>query len=246
MHGTQLGGQWVSGTFPKLMPPKPYDSFADLVARIAGENWETVSVITFNYDLGLDHAFYFGDIPYTYGFSDAALSIDLLKLHGSLNWGRCSMCKEILALDMKTCLRQLRIQHAGNVKFEVSQNLPLLKHCGVPLKAEPAIVPPTWNKGTHHNQLVHVWRRAARHLSEAEYIFIIGYSYPPTDEFFRYLYALGSIGDGWLERIMVFNPDPNAGERVKALLGPLVRDKFAAPTNNFMQTVDYLKTVNFS
>jgi hypothetical protein len=38
-----------------------------------------------------------------------------------------------------------------------------------------------------------VWRTAAQHLSEAEHIFIIGYSLPETDQFFRYLYGLGTV-----------------------------------------------------
>ena len=112
-----------------------------------------------------------------------------------------------------------------------------------PIATAP-IVPPTWNKGAYHNQIDRVWKKAARHLSEAEYIFIIGYSYPQTDEFFRYLYALGSIGDGWLEKLIVFNPDPAVGERVKGLLGPLARDKFAALTNPFDQAVQYLRSLN--
>jgi len=250
MHGTptrRYGQKWTSGTFPKLMPPTPYDSFANLVARMAQGDWESVSLITFNYDLGIDLSLYFDDIPYRYGFNqDSANAVDLLKLHGSLNWGKCSLCKEVMLLDMTACLQRLSIKHAGSLKFEVSEDLRLLQHCGTQLRPEPLIVPPTWNKGSHHAGIGKVWKKAARHLSEAEYIFIIGYSYPPTDEFFRYLYALGTIGDGWLEKVIVFNPDQEVGERIKKLLGPLARDKFAALTNKFDTAIQHISTLNFS
>lgn len=241
------GGEWTSGTFPKLMPPLPYESFSDLLVKISKRNWDTVSVITFNYDLGIDFALHFEGIPYRYGFSqDSAKTIDLLKLHGSLNWGRCAMCKEVMSLDMRECLKRLKIRAAGSMKFPVSEDLRLLQHCGSQLKSEPLIVPPTWNKGTLHIGIDRVWKKAARHLSEAEYIFVIGYSYPPTDEFFRYLYALGTIGDGWLEKVMVFNPDQEVGERIKKLLGPLARDKFAALTNGFDTAIPYISKFSFS
>jgi hypothetical protein len=40
--------------------------------------------------------------------------------------------------------------------------------------------------GNAHTGLSSVWRAAATHLAEAENVFIIGYSLPDTDEFFRY------------------------------------------------------------
>ena len=156
------------------------------------------------------------------------------------------MCKEVMSLDMRACLQRLTIRAAGSMKFPVSGDLRLIQHCGAQLKPEPLIVPPTWNKGTLHAGIDRVWKKAARHLSEAEYIFIIGYSYPPTDEFFRYLYALGTIGDGWLEKVMVFNPDQEVGERIKRLLGPLARDKFAALTNGFDTAIPYISKLSFS
>lgn len=250
MHATPTSPyrpKWTTGTFPKLMPPSPYESFATLVHKIGKADWGSVSVITFNYDLGIDLSLYFEDVPFRYGFSqDSTNGVDLLKLHGSLNWGKCPMCKEVMMLDLRDCLQRLHIKAAGSMKFEVSEDLRLIQHCGSQLKPEPLIVPPTWNKGTHHSGIGRVWKRAARHLSEAEHIFIIGYSYPATDEFFRYLYALGTIGDGWLDKVMVFNPDQEAGERIKRLLGPLARDKFAASTKRFDTAISHISTLNFS
>ena len=37
----------------------------------------------------------------------------------------------------------------------------------VALRLEPVIVPPSWNKGEHHQILSKVWGRAAREMGEA-------------------------------------------------------------------------------
>jgi hypothetical protein len=236
-----------SGPYPMILPAANYESFAKMLASIARGQLRNVSVITFNYDLGSDYAFHFAGMPFNYCLEPAPnAALDLLKLHGSLNWGRCSRCKTIVPLDIPRCVEETPIQDPEKVNIEVSQRLGLLQHCGFPLPLEPVIVPPTWNKGMYHAQLGHVWKKAAAHLSEAEYIFIIGYSYPSTDEFFRYLYALGSIGEGWVEKIIVFNPDSAVGGRFRGLLGPLVAGKFIALTNTFEQAIPYIQNLNLS
>lgn len=88
------------------------------------------------------------------------------------------------------------------------------------LISEPVIVPPTWNKADSHRALESVWARAAKELAESENIFVIGYSMPETDAFFRHLYALGTVGDTTIRRFWVFNPDHTLEERFRNLLGP--------------------------
>ena len=107
----------------------------------------------------------------------------------------------------------------------------------------PVIVPPTWNKTDYNQTLVNVWRRAAEELSEAENIFVIGYSLPETDAFFRYLYALGSIGDNLIKRFWVFDPDPT-GEvepRFRRFLGRAVERRFKFIKTPFPICVDQIR-----
>ena len=49
-----------------------------------------------------------------------------------------------------------------------------LTHCNETIDPVPVIVPPTWNKTDYNQALGHVWRRAARELSDAENIIVIG------------------------------------------------------------------------
>lgn len=108
---------------------------------------------------------------------------------------------------------------------------------------EPVIVPPSWNKADYHNALSDVWAAAAKHLSEAEHIFVMGYSLPETDSFFRHLYALGSVGTTPLRRIAVFNPDASGATnaRFQGLLGPGAIARYEYHTSTFDQAIDHIK-----
>ena len=90
------------------------------------------------------------------------------------------------------------------------------------VEPEPVIVPPTWNKSDYHQALSQVWGKAAQELSEARSIFICGYSLPETDAFFRLLYALGTVGQFPLGKIIVYNPEDagSVDKRFRQMLGP--------------------------
>jgi hypothetical protein len=107
----------------------------------------------------------------------------------------------------------------------------------------PVIVPPSWNKADYHSALTNVWAAAARHLSEAEQIFILGYSLPETDSFFRHLYALGSVGSKPLRRIAVFNPDSTGltNSRFEALLGPGARARYEYHALQFNYAIGHIQ-----
>lgn len=64
-----------------------------------------------------------------------------------------------------------------------------------------------------------IWQKAAQVLSEAELIFIIGYSMPETDVFFKYLYSLGIDSPVYLNKIVVINPNGSLEKVYKSLMG---------------------------
>jgi len=105
---------------------------------------------------------------------------------------------------------------------------------------QPVIVPPSWNKADYHRDLTEVWAKAARHLSEADYIFVMGYSLPETDSFFRHLYALGSESAKPFKKIGVFDPMPeNAAVdlRFRSLLGPGAEARYQYYDVNFRDAI---------
>jgi hypothetical protein len=120
------------------------------------------------------------------------------------------------------------------VRLQFMPHLDKYKYEDHDVVPEPVLVPPTWNKAEHHKNLSAVWSRAAKELTDAEHIFIVGYSLPETDSFFRYLYALGTAGGAPLKRIWVFNPDPGVEGRFRGMLGPGATSRYRF----FPQTFD--------
>ena len=123
-----------------------------------------------------------------------------------------------------------------------------LTHCNEHVKAEPVVIPPTWNKVHYYKSLSYGWERAAKELSEAENIFIIGYSLPESDLFFRYLYALGTVGKAPLKKFYVINPDGSneIENRFNKLLGPGAIQRFKYFPLTFEHGISEISNAIFS
>ena len=74
----------VSG---QIHSPEPYDKFVKVLRQLERESrpQQSISILTFNYDIALDYALQFARFNVNYGLQDGD-TIPLLKLHGSLNW----------------------------------------------------------------------------------------------------------------------------------------------------------------
>ena len=127
-------------------------------------------------------------------------------------------------------------QETEYVELTLGTQLKEFMHCSEKsVTPNPIIVPPTWNKTEYHESLSRVWSKAAKELASAENIIIIGYSLPPSDPFFHFLYSLGTVGDKPLKRFWVFNPD-NTGlveKRFKDMLGPAATARYKYFTQKF-------------
>jgi hypothetical protein len=56
----------------------------------------------------------------------------------------------------------------------------------------PYLLPPTWNKDLNkYGAFIAVWRNAARLIEVAQFVMIIGHSFPATDTHLQYLLAEG-------------------------------------------------------
>ncbi|MBI5307036.1 MAG: hypothetical protein HZB37_01535 [Planctomycetes bacterium] len=225
-----------------VMAPPPYDLFLDLIQKIKGEIKlnQSVAIISFNYDMAIDYTFHRSGVPITYCLGEETRigAIPVLKLHGSLNWVQCKECGAIVPWQLPKYFSKYSWQLFGepkNVVLGIGSHLQTYKHGEHSVWEEPVVVPPTWNKYDYHNMLAKVWSSAAHELGEAENIFVIGYSLPPTDAFFRYLYALGTVGEAFLKRFWVFNPDSTGDvkERFRSLLVPGAQQRYYYSENNF-------------
>jgi len=216
-----------------LAATKPYARFVDAAASVEKTTGAYPAVITFNYDICLEWALYRRGIPWSdcVRAPGSGASLRLLKLHGSLNWAFCSSCRQVAeSRDWGSIVEgahdtAARAQDDGLqvTRLEVVSGAPTAPRCGCESsKRAVMVVPPTINKGQHHDMLSKVWAAAAAELRTAEDIFMCGYSLPEADMFFRYLYAVGTIGEASLRRVWVFNPDAGVKPRFSALLGKQV------------------------
>jgi hypothetical protein len=196
----------------------------------------------------LDYALHFENIPIDYGFSESGKGIPVLKLHGSLNFIRCSRreCNQITSWSLDDFFNRARwsinrIDESKPARLTLTRNISKnLAHCGQQRSDDPMIVPPTWNKTQHHEEIASIWQRAARELSDAENIIVIGYSLPATDHFFRYLYGLGTIGERILKRFLVFDPDSTGRvqQRYEEMLAENTKKRFERIGVNFEKAIN--------
>ena len=236
----------ISGNKNWPQAPRAYMEFVRLMSAIrAGSSKEqSVAIITFNYDIALDCALWnLGDSA-NYALGDSNANVPLLKLHGSLNWAKCRGCKKIVPWSMEEYFSKFRWPYSPNNR---AVNIPMTKqikedfvHCEKPCAVAPFVVPPTWNKSGHYGDITSVWAAAASALADAENVFIIGYSMPDTDMFFRYLMALGTAEDVSMKRFWVFNPDSGIEEKTLSALGPGSKPVFKFFKEEFGQAIKTL------
>ncbi len=216
----------VSSDQASIYSPYPYDSFVEMLQNLKTKSVpkQDVAVITFNYDLALDYAFYKEQIGIYYGLEGNRRdnAVPFLKLHGSLNWAHCSVCGKVVPWELKEYYSTHQLRFKQNIyRLRLGSKIKEHKHGDHEMYSEPLIAPPTWSKAEYYKILSPVWANAAKELSDAENIFVIGYSLPESDSFFRYLYALGTVGSTILKRFWVFDPDRTGDveKRFRDLLG---------------------------
>lgn len=235
----------------EIWPSYPYHEFAQLIKDLV-EKRHSCSIITFNYDYALDYALSFSRIPADYCLHETKNpgAIPLMKLHGSLNWAKCSKCGEIIPWDIKNYIARTNARLRARVVAQpVYLNMGAqlrksgIKHCETDVEPDPVLVPPTWNKTEYHQALSGVWSRAAAELSTATNIFVSGYSLSEADLFFRYLFALGSVGKTLIKRFWVFDPDTGnvINERFQKLIGPGTKDRYKYIPEVFSKTFPYIR-----
>lgn len=225
--------------FFRVRAPYGYAELAEIFSEARGKH--NVSVLTFNYDLGIDVALSEMKLPYSYHLdTEQGEGIPLLKLHGSLNWYSVhdsNATVQIRCFDAYgsfNSLVQSEIVASGLSQSDPSPRCVFSEeafhiHCrenGIEGAIWPWLVPPSDSKSEMRSSMTQVWQRAATSLATAEVIVVIGYSLPSTDQFFKYLFALSMLDRTVVRKFLIV--DPSAGNtqpgglvsRFRAILGP--------------------------
>lgn len=112
---------------------------------------------------------------------------NILKLHGSINWLWAG------------------INPTDQIYYRVG-----LEDIDYHRDLIPYIIPPVLDKNSFYNNniLKGIWQQAYEKIAEADEIFIIGFSFPPTDLSLRYLFN-SSLANNQKVNIYVINYDSN-------------------------------------
>ncbi len=240
-HPEQTSPWWYGGI-------DEYVYFAGLVCGLFDNQekreWRKDTIITFNYDLVCDHALRRLGFEADYHL-DASLvddrrdpqtggRCDLLKLHGSTNWGVCSACNERVVI-----LSEKVTDSPGNFRQ-------MKCRCGKSA-FHPFLIPPSWDKSEYRKVIAPVWKKAVDELKSATRICIIGYSMPETDAFFKYLLTMAlSQNHGLYKLIVVDYQRPMGTQDLSLVQTPQRRSKIEMRYRRLLDPLFRRRTFYFS
>lgn len=214
---------YFDNTNNKIHVAAPYDRLLLELNNLTKNNEieHEFGFISFNYDIGIESAILnsslYDDILYQLMLDKPKRTADVLKLHGSINWGYCDSCEKLHVYD---CIKIFgsNAMFSGTYNMEVSKYFEDQKceECGGRLKKY--IIPPTWNKIIENEIIYGIWGKAVSLLNQSTNIFVIGYSMPETDLFFKYLITLGLFENNSLRKFVVINPDDIVNSKYKNIL----------------------------
>lgn len=185
--------------------------------------------ITFNYDLLLDKALslnihhLLGDYNLDFATVNdyaayerisnknrAENDVDILKLHGSLNWAHCPSCREI------------HLTHYQTYKFTFKK---MCRKCKTALS--PLLIPPAYRKHSERYGLDRLWKKAADILSIADSITIIGYSFPDGDVEVKWLFKRSLARGQKKPKLILAEPSSSVRQKITGLFGNKIKEVVA-------------------
>lgn len=202
--------------------------FAYMLGQAGHRSGHRFDFITFNYDTLLEIALTSRNLPIrvitSSGHDLHATESTICKLHGSLDWSlldehiyRDEMeIDKVADIDTWNSLGRLAFErHAA--KYSQTKN--------VKVRQIPLIVPPTDNKASHRQVMQPIWEYAKKRLQRAANIVVIGFSLPPTDEYFRTFFSVATIGNTTLRKFLIVDPSETAVNRYRSMLSPLANKR---------------------
>ena len=137
--------------------------------------------------------------------------IDVLKLHGSLNWFSRHLSRDPTPRGLLNPLRDLWVTPRTILPLNMTQRVGRRRRR---MYTYPVIVPPVTHKSSIlHQSLTSVWERADAVLEDATKVIIYGYSSPVNDTESANLLARNLRRSPNLESATVINPSLDAFQR---------------------------------
>jgi hypothetical protein len=196
--------------------------YSNLLKKFIEQLTKDDTIISFNYDVLIDDFLTKNGLLPDYGIdleqkqaSQNNMRIRLFKLHGSLNWSICSKCKKPQWYEYDYLLERSKSSKSNgsdNISDKLYElfELDSLKMCGKNekhkrlIEEDTLIIPPSWNKHDYP-YFKGMWLKASEALKDADKIIFIGYSFPQTDIYFKFLLLTSLPKNGFSVEVV----DPN-------------------------------------
>jgi hypothetical protein len=218
-------GSWFHELFDEAVKA-PW--LSEVVRRIKEEN---AAIVSFNWDLILDHLVFDGQVAaVNYGLTQhLGKGPLLLKPHGSLNWYKgteidvVSQSKRIEIFhhkDEQKCVHAFK--HPRDIKSKSGKRYP------------PLIIPPTYLKDFRPSIFRQLWKNCTDVLSTPKRVVFLGYSLPEADLHAQFIFRCGFYNqihgrlkaDGTRHKptgpaeVIIVNPAKDASDRIERVAGP--------------------------
>lgn len=218
--------QTLFGSIASEMIPKDPNETHTEIRRFV-EDHENVSIITTNYDYCMDEEL-FKSINVNTGLdlvdneNEPEGSVNLYKLHGSINWTYCDTCQSIDGVRPEKVKNKFN-PDSGTLDYPVIGICPVCKG-----QRRPLLVPPTSFKFVQFTPLINIRKGAMDELNEADYIIPVGYSFSDAD---AYVYKLvwGAMRRSDDTNMIVVDPSAEEENGVATEL----RERFEAQVEEF-------------
>lgn len=205
----------LTGTMLPAEPNAGHSAIASFVRKHSN-----CGIVTTNYDGCIDEAMSGDSVQLnTYVDESKAPSqdaIDLVKMHGSINWTYCDSCHEVKEFDL---LELKRSYHSDSHSFAV---IGICKNCGG--QRRPLLIPPIGFKFVMFPNLIRLWNKAREVIEQAKYLIVVGYSFSEADTYVNKI----------VERSMTIN---NAQKIIicdtNSELAPALRNRYSARIDGF-------------
>jgi len=205
----------LTSTMISASPNQTHEAIVDFIKK-----HKKTSIITTNYDGCMDEALLKAKIPIKGTISgeneDNPNAVQLIKMHGSINWAYCDSCQDVQEFDL---LELKRIYEEDKLSYPV---IGICKKCGG--LRRPLLIPPLSFKFLMFPHLIDIWNSARQSIEEADYLIIVGYSFSEADTYITKIISRSmSMSDD--QKMIIVNTDPN--------LVPTLRDRFSAHIDGF-------------
>ena len=188
-----------------------HENHATLLKRLMRErSLKNTHFISLNYDLLIDNAIIdlYPKYHLDYGIDftnfneeiadddswkqpESNKAINLLKIHGSLNWEYCSTCVAITLTP-----KEKRVAQMAETSYQCGT-------CGG--NKVPIVIPPTFFKIMSNYYISQIWHQCELMLRQADRLFFCGYSFPDADIHFKYMLKRTELHKGDTPEVYIVN-----------------------------------------